>query len=203
MKSHQINCQVRDASIKGRKLRREGFIPAVIYGKHFGVKNVKFDKRELTKFMNNNTVGSKVTLNVDGEPQLVMVKDFNHGIMNQQIEHVDFQALTAGEKVKVNVPISFIGKEKLSVELIVQELIQDIEIETLPKDLIDYIEVDLSECKLGDEINVEHLDIMKNEKITVLTSPDTTIAIITQAKKYSEEEEQEPEEPEFPEIVEE
>lgn len=187
MKTFQIKCQERDASVKVKKLRRQGMVPGVIYGKHFNVQNVQFNKKELYKFISSNTVGSRVSLNVDDANQLVMLKDVQKNPLTDEIDNVDFQALTVGEKVRVSVVINFVGRENLDIDSIVQELVQDIEIEALPKDLIDHIDVDLSEYKIGDSITIEQLAIMKNDKIEVITSADTTIAIITAANKFEEE----------------
>ena len=91
------------------------------------------------------------------------------------ILHVDLQALTKTDKVKMNVRLNFTGKELLPVGAISQELVNSIEVETLPENMTETFNVDVSELKFGDVLKVSDLSIMNDPNFRVFTAPDITI----------------------------
>lgn len=102
---------VREDFGKGaaRRLRRDGQIPAVVYSKGEETVHIALDAHEtfLTVRYNQNAL---VTLNLDGNKQLALVRDIQRHPMTWDIEHVDLIAVKAGEQVEVTVPVYTIGE---------------------------------------------------------------------------------------------
>lgn len=178
----------REANEKGNQLRREGLIPAVIYGKNLDNSiSIKIDEHDLSKFLKNNTVGSQAELKVDRKKMSVILKTLDRVPMSNAVQHLDFQVLTEGEKLKVSTKIHFINKDKVEPNSIVNGLLHEIDLECLPKDLVDEIEVDLSGLKIGDAILVSDLDVSKSDKYHVITASDATVVSVTAPQENASE----------------
>ena len=195
METHKLICAKRDKALKAKEIRNKGFVPAVVYGHHLDPINIQIDHVEASKFLKNNTIGSKVLLMIGKEEHLAIFKDSQKDLLNNRMMHMDFQALTTGEKIKVTVPIRFKNKDLLGSDKVFQEKLSEIEISTLPKFLVDHVEVDVSKYDLGDTFLVGDLDISSNENIDVLSPKESQVFIISHAAKFKEEtlEDQEPE----------
>lgn len=169
-------CKKRDGSIKVKQLRREGFVPAVVYGKNLDENvNIAIELKKLNSVKDGVSIGSQVTLVVDGEEYSTMVKAFNRRVMTNVYEHVDFQVLTKGEKIKTSVSINFINKGDIKEEGNVQEYLHAIEYEVLPKDMLDSIDVDLAGLTIANDITVADIELLKDDKYHVLTADNTTV----------------------------
>lgn len=172
-----LECSKRDGSVKIKQLRRDGFVPAVIYGKNLDENvNIAISEKALSGAKESISIGSQVTLVVDGEEYSTMIKEITRPVMSQGYQHFDFQVLTKGEKIKTSVSINFVGIGDIKEEGNVQEYLHAIEYEVLPKDMLDSIEVDLSGLTIGHDIIVADLDISKDEKFHVLTADNSTVA---------------------------
>ncbi|PID82456.1 MAG: 50S ribosomal protein L25 [Clostridiales bacterium] len=193
MKRFKLDAEVRDKGISAKHLKSEGFIPAIVYGAHIDAISVKIPKREVEKFIRTHHVGSSLDVEVGGESHFVLLKDIQLDVIKRDVIHLDFQALKAGEKVRVNVPIYLQGRDDLK-NIIVQELLSEIEISVLPKYLIDSIEVDVSNVKVGDQLTVAELEVNNNENIEILSNPEQLIFTAVEPSVYEEEVEEEDEE---------
>ena len=172
-----LNASLRDAlgSNKSNKLRKDGLIPGILYGGHMEPTAISMKKLEVDKFFAENNIGSKVYVNLDGKEVMAFVKSLQKDVFGISILHVDLQALTKTDKVKMNVRLNFVGKENLPIGAISQELINMIEVETLPENMDETLNVDVSALKHGDVLKVSDLSIMKDKNFRVFTSPDLTI----------------------------
>lgn len=166
-----LNAQTRTdlGSNKSRHLRRDGFIPASLYGGHMAPQPVMIEKNEFEKFMASNNLGSKIYVKFEGTEVMALLKGIQKDVFGSSILHVDLQALTKEDKVKLKVRLNYIGKDKISPDLISQELLNELEIETLPENMIDSISVDISGLKFGDIIKVSDLPITQDPNIRVNT----------------------------------
>lgn len=172
-----LNASLRDAlgSNKSNKLRKDGLIPGILYGGHMEPTAISMKKLEVDKFFAENNIGSKVYVNLDGKEVMAFVKSLQKDVFGISILHVDLQALTKTDKVKMNVRLNFVGKENLPIGAISQELVTQIEVETLPENMDETLNVDVSNLKHGDVLKVSDLSIMNDKKFRVFTSPDLTI----------------------------
>lgn len=187
-----LNASIRDeiGSNKSNKLRKEGFVPASLFGSHMEPMSIKMSKMDVERFFADHHVGSKVFVKVDGKEVMAFAKDVQKDVFGLSILHVDLQALTRSEKFRMHVPLSFVGKENLPQHAIPQELQSSIEVEMLPDDMIETLNVDVSGLDFGHMIKVEDLPIVKDEKYKVFTALDIPLFTISEPKVIEEDEEE-------------
>jgi large subunit ribosomal protein L25 len=180
--------EIGKTGLKG--VRRDHFVPGVLYGHHRESTPVKMEANELEKFLKYHGVGTNLDFTVGSQSHNVIIKDIQWNRLKGQALHVDFQELKAGEKVKVSIPIRFVNKEAIEdSRTVVTELLHEIEMSVLPKDLLEVIEVDVSHLKMGDNIKVEELSIFGDARFDLSNDPDDIILTLAEAKVHSEEEE--------------
>lgn len=169
-------CSKRDESIKNKKLRREGFVPAIIYGKNLDETiKLQIPEKELSTQMKTHSIGSQIVVAVDGEEYETMIKAVTFIPMSTRYQHVDFQVLTSGEKIKSSFSINFINKDKITMEGNVQEYVHTVDYEVLPKDMIESVDVDLSVLTVDNDIKVSDMSIFNDERYNILTADNTTL----------------------------
>lgn len=184
-----LNAKKRDAlgSNKSTHLRKEGLIPGILFGSHMTAQPVTLEKMEFEKFIAQNRVGSKVFVKIEGKEVMALLKEVQKDVFGASVLHVDLQALSKMDKVKLHVRLNYVGKDKLPNDLIAQEHASELEIETLPEFLIDVITVDVSEMKFGDVLKVSDLPIMKDANIKVLSQQDMALFNLVYPAKVQEE----------------
>lgn len=172
-----INAQKRDGlgSNKSNYLRKNGFIPGILYGSHMDPQPLMLERVAFEKFAAVNYAGSKVYVNMDGKETMALLKEVQKDVFGNKILHVDLQALTKEDKVKLHVRLHYVGKDKLPQELISQEMVSELEIEMLPENMIESINVDISELKHGDSLKVSDLPINADPNIRVISDPNLTL----------------------------
>lgn len=187
MNTYTLSCEKRDLAVKAKKIRKNGLVPAVIYGRHIDSISIQMKQDVALKFLQYNTVGSKLFLDIDGEEHMAILKEFQRDPSNRKIVHMEFQALTSGEKVKVTIPVNYNNRDSLSQDTFLQEQLSEIEISTLPIHLIDHVSIDVSKYTLGDSVYVSDLDIANDENIEVLSPLESLVCSFTHAAKLVEE----------------
>ncbi|NLY66661.1 MAG: 50S ribosomal protein L25 [Tissierellia bacterium] len=191
MSAIKLQVEKREGSGKNiaKKLRRQGQIPGVLYGKgeSTAVKVSRGDFDRVYKMAGTSTI---IDLEIEGETFPTLIKEVQEHPFKDQYLHVDFQKVDMNKPVKVIVPIVLTGKEniKLQPSVLVQQL-DEIEIECLPKYIPESAQVDVSNIDFNTPIYVSDLDVSKNENITVLEEPDVLVATLVSAVKVEEEEE--------------
>lgn len=195
MEAIELNAEPRTLTGKQAKLlRRQNIIPGVIYGRHIEPIAVQFESRELLKALNRAGTSAAVQVALEGadEPYLAIFRDIQHNPIRRDVTHVDLQALSLTETVRVPVNVVLVGNAPAAEEAggVVMQLLTELEIEALPTALIPVIEVDISSLEeIGDSISVG--DIAIPEGVEILNSDTATIVQIT----FMAEEDLEPEEP--------
>ena len=184
-----LKLEKREKNSKGRQLRNQGIVPAVLYGKHLKESvSMQLPVHEAQKFLQSNFIGSKVELEIEKDKHLAILKEATYTPGAYKLEHMSFQALVAGEKIKSVAKVMVTGKEKVR-EGVVMHMLDDIAYSALPADLVDRVEVDVSKMKPGEVLTVEDLEISKDKKIELITPPDSVVVTVTLPKKFTEEEE--------------
>ena len=196
MSTEKLVCEKRDMAVKAKNVRKSGSVPAVLFGRNIESLSIQINQGEAAKFLKKHSVGSKVNLKIDGRNQLAILKEFQRDPLSHELLHIDFMALTEGQKIKVSLPVSYINKDTLAKDVFLQEQMSEVEISTLPKYLVDHVIVDLSGFSLGDSIHVSDLDVSKNKNIEVLSPGDALVSTLTHATRAEEEPEEEEEAPE-------
>lgn len=178
---------------KVKKLRREGELPAIVYGHNIEPISISLDYRAASKTLDSISPSALVVLDIDGEKHYTLVRDKQRNPVRRTIVHVDFQAVSLTETVRADVSIKLIG-EAPAIETylgIVVPSLEQISIETLPTNLPESFEVDISGLtEIGDSILVG--DLSAPEGVEILNDPeDVVVVVIAQAAEEVEEVEEE------------
>jgi len=176
--------------------RRNGNIPAVVYGGAVEPQVIELNHNEVVKSLANEAVYSHILkLNIDGKEQNAILKDMQRHPAKTQILHMDFVRVNMEEAIRVNVPLHFIN-EDVSVGVkaggVVTHSIIDIEVSCLPGSLPEYIEVDLMDVDMGGSVHLSDLKVPEGVEIIALThgeDHDLPVAQIMQTRGGGNEEE--------------
>jgi len=168
-----------------RFIRRQGMIPANLYGPNLESISLEIEtaplRRMLTKVGRNALINLKV--DHDKKSRMVMVRDIQHDPLTDALLHVDFFQPVMTHKIKADVPLQFIGEAPAarSRRAIMIESMTMLHVEALPADLPRHIEVDLSVLReLEEAIHVR--DIRPPEGVEILSDPDQVIVKVMEAK---------------------
>jgi len=198
--SFEVQAETRDDMGKGasRRLRRAGQVPAIIYGAHKESTMITLDHNELIKHLEHEAFYSHVLdLKLGKKKEKVVLKDLQRHPSKPFILHVDFQRVSAKEKLRMHVPLHFMNEETapgVKQGGRVSHTLTDIEVNCLPKDLPEYIEVDMAEIEIGQVIHLSELALPKGVEIPALAQgagQDAVVVSIHSGKIAEEEEEEE------------
>lgn len=147
-----------------KQVRKDGGIPAVLYGHKIKNVNLTLDGRSFPKLYKEAGASTVVDLHIDGETaeRNVIIHDVSYEPVVGTIVHVDLYEVKKGEKVKVSIPLVFVG-ESAAVKAdggVLVKNIYKVEIEALPKDLPHEITVDIAKlATFSDAITIGDLDV--------------------------------------------
>jgi len=176
-----------------KALRREGKVPAVIYGSDVEALPITLDSRETTKTLNKVSGSTILTISVEGQEHATLVREIQQDYIKGTLLHVDFLAVSMKEKLRTHVSLSLVGEAPVLEEFsaMIMSGLDQIEVECLPNDLPSVIEVDISILtELGQSIHVKDIPAIPN--VEFLTDPEELIAVasaIKEEKATTEEEE--------------
>jgi len=185
-----LRAEPRSESGKGaaRQLRRSGGLPAVVYGGGGATQPLALDRHEFERLMTKiHAATTVISLAVEGtEPRQVPIREIQRHPFRADYLHVDFLAVTAGQKITVDVPVHLVG-EAPGVEMggIIQQIRHEVEVECIPSEIPSEIRVDISELQIGDSIHIGDLDV---GTIVILDDADLTICTCVQPTVITEEE---------------
>jgi len=185
MVTSELHARMRDSSGKGvaRKLRREGFIPAVLYGAHTASVLLSLEPRALMKAVATEAgANTLITLRVDGNTDLshkvVMLRDLQVDPVRRTPLHADLYEVRMDETITVSIPVRIVGKAAGVEEGgILDHSLRELEIECLPGSIPDGVEVDVSALTIGDSIHVS--DLKLPEGVKVLEDAGTPVVAVT------------------------
>jgi large subunit ribosomal protein L25 len=184
--SFVIDAEARSAHGKGasRRLRREGKVPAILYGGKSEPVSIQVSHNELFKSLKLEAFYSHIlTVNIDGKTEQAVLKDLHrHPVRSQDIMHMDLQRVLADQLLRIRVPIHFVGEEVApGVKTgggVFDHLLNEIEVECLPGNLPEFIELDVSKMELNDSIHLSQLTLPEGVTAVELKH-DNDEAIIT------------------------
>lgn len=190
MSQQTLSVKSREGIGRGpsRRLRAQGMIPAVIYGKS-GTGNLSVSERDFRMLMREVSGGAAVISlkNADsGESTLSIVQSTQRNSLTDRFEHIDFLEVTKGEKMTGHIPVHTKG-EPVGVRVgggVLDLVIHEVEIVCLPKDLPESIEIDVSELNVGDAIHINELPALNG----VEYHGESDAVVVTIAGKTTEEE---------------
>lgn len=190
-----------------KALRRQGRLPAVVYGKGVESLPISLDFREASKILQSVSASTLVTIDVEGEEFSALVRERQRDVILRDLLHVDFLAVSLTETVRAQVRISLVGVAPAikAQNAVITQVTETLEIEALPTDLIEFVEVDVSGMdSIGDTVLVGDLPLPKG--VIILEDLDKTVVVATAPEILEVEEDEEEEELELvdgePEVIE-
>lgn len=189
MATANLNATARTGSGKGvsRSLRRNGQIPAIIYGHARTPANLSIVERDLDKLLQHIAAESTVVeLSIDGAISRTLIREIQRHPIRESIMHVDFQELVAGELVTVSVPLTLVGiPEGVRVSGgVLDQIMRELEIEVDPSNMPSHINVDVTNVPVGHAVHVR--DVQLPEGVTVLDDLDATVCVVSVPKVVEE-----------------
>ncbi|MBT8107088.1 MAG: 50S ribosomal protein L25/general stress protein Ctc [Gammaproteobacteria bacterium] len=167
--------ELREDQGKGasRRLRREGMVPAIIYGAGRPPRALAFDQNRVIQQLENESFYSSIlNIKVRGKSQAVILKDVQRHPAKPQIMHMDFQRIVEDEEIKMLVPIHFLGED---VAPGVKEgggkpqhMVTEVEVVCLPKHLPEYLDIDVSELELDEMLKLSDIKLPEGVSIPAL-----------------------------------
>ena len=172
-----------------KQMRREGFIPSVIYGGGTENKNVKVHAKTFSDMLNHAASDSiLVNLEVeDGGTQLAFLQDVQHDRLSNEILHVDFLAVDEKTEITANLPLELEGEAKgVKAGGLLEQMLHSLEVRCLPKDLPEHISTDVTHLKVGDALHVGEVTFPEGVEPTL--NSDVVVALVakTRAAKSGE-----------------
>jgi large subunit ribosomal protein L25 len=188
--SISINAVKRDVKGTGasRRARRAGNVPGVVYGGGQVAINLTMDHKELfLQFRHEAFHASILDLILDGKKESVLLRDYQMHPVRNTIQHIDFQRVSANEKVHVRIPFHFLHEDTApGVKIgggIVAHIMTEAEVSCLPKDLPEFIEVDLAALELGDSVHLSQITLPKGVEFVALAhGNDSPVAAIARTR---------------------
>ena len=204
----QIELKTQKRKVLGKKvknLRREGLIPAVLYGHKTDAVPLQVEERELNRILTQAGGHRLIALKIgrSRKRQMALAKEVQWDVISRKPIHVDFYAVIMTEKVTIEVPLVFVGEAPAASQAgaIVLQGLDEVEIECLPGDLVEAIEVDVTELVEMDQ-TIYVKDLRVPPALDVLTDAEEIVARVAwAAAEEVEEEEVVPVAPEEVEVI--
>lgn len=183
------------------RLRRDGRLPAVVYGLKEDTASVSVDLDAFEKILH---AGSRmVTLDVEGKEEPVLISAVQHDALGDRLVHVDFTRIDLKEKVELAIPIETVGVAKGTqaggmMDLVMHEL----HISCLPTNIPDNVTVRVTDLEIGDHVTVADLELP--DGIEALHTPETPVIVVhppTVEEVAETEDEEEAEQGAEPEVI--
>jgi large subunit ribosomal protein L25 len=162
-----------------RKLRAEGRLPGVLYGKGRESRAISVDARALQQLLHASGAGlnTLIDLQLDGAEQVVLVKELQREPVRGAYLHADFYAVDLTRTVEVSVPLHFVGKARgIEYGGILDHPLREVVLECLPRAIPEHIEVDVSGLDMGQSLHVR--DLVLPEGVTMQSDPDLAVATV-------------------------
>jgi large subunit ribosomal protein L25 len=180
--TYELKAEERERVGKGsaRELRRNGLIPAVIYGDKQAPIAIALNTNEVTKRIHAGGFMTTVaTIEVDGKKHKVLPKDYQLDPVRDFTLHVDFLRVSGNTQVTVEIPVHFINEEKspgLKVGGVLNIVRHEVEVHCPADAIPEFFNIDLSGKKIGDSIHISEVTLPKG--VTPVIDRDFTIATI-------------------------
>jgi large subunit ribosomal protein L25 len=165
-----------------RRVRREGFVPAVLYGRGRTPRALSVGRKDLLSAIRTAGRNALIDLRIaqDGESQAetVMIEEIQRDQIRREILHIDLHLISLTEALDVNVPVVLTGTPEpvTSGTGILEQLRREVEVRCLPTQIPDRLTIDVSALQVGDSLHVRDLKV--GEGIEVLTPPEEVLAAV-------------------------
>lgn len=181
----QLAVAARRVAGKGeaRRLRKEGQIPAIAYGKTLAATPITVSPKEvLTVLRGERGKNSVIRMNVAGSDRLVMIRDYSYHPVRRDLEHVDFVEVKLDEQIEVAIPLFTFGKAEGVVKGgLLRQVYRTLPVRCRPDQIPLKIEVDVTPLQLNEHISTQ--DLKLDAGVTVqLPAEQTLVAVVAPEK---------------------
>jgi large subunit ribosomal protein L25 len=187
LEQNVLEAEPREAGTKNhaRRVRREGKIPAVVYGASKEALPVTVDPRHVLRILRSDSGHNTIfdlALN-GGERTKAMIVDWQYEPIKGHLLHIDLKRIAMDKALRVNVPVVLQGvAEGVKTEGgILEQMLREVEIECLPGDIPSHIDVDISHLTFGKVLRVA--DLPHNPKLKFLSDANQPVAHVTSVKE--------------------
>ena len=181
----EFNASKRELQGTGasRRLRRAGKVPGILYGGESAAQSIDIDHNALFHSLKQEAFHASIlTMNLDGQKQPVLLRDYQMHAYKAQVLHIDFQRVSADKKIHMKVPLHFINADIApGVKLqggVVSHVINELNVTCLPADLPEFIEVDMKDVAVGHSIHVKDLNLPKGVEAMLHLNENPVVASI-------------------------
>jgi large subunit ribosomal protein L25 len=181
-----------------KAVRREGGIPAIIYGAGKEPQQLTLSHNEVLKHLEYEAVYSHILeVVVDGKKEKAVLKGLQRHPSKPRVLHMDFQRVSAKEKLRIHVPLHFVNAENavgVKKGAVVTHSQVDVEVTCLPKNLPEFIEIDLLALDVGESIHLSEIQLPKGVEIIALaqgSDHDLPVVSVTAVRGGAAEDEDE------------
>ena len=183
-----LKVEKRNPEVKSKKLRRDGFVCGVLYGKEMKESTpIQLTEPEALRFIKANKEGTQLMLELDGKPGDALVKNIDYDPMKKQIMALDFQALVAGETVATSVQVILENED--AAQGIVEQTLNEVHYKADPANMLDTIVIDFKTLSPDvREFHVKDLVIPEGKTVHITTPEDTLIFHIAEYANNGEDE---------------
>ena len=192
--SEQVNLNAvgreTDGKSSSRQLRRNGSVPAIIYGGDKDPLRISILEKDITKASEVPGFATQIlNINLSGDEQNVIVKEIQRHPATQRVLHADLLRVNPDTKISLSVPVRFINEDIcIGVKMhggAISRLINNIDINCLASNLPEYLEVNVAELDVGDSVFLSSLNLPEGVEIPSLAlgeDRDQAVVSITEAK---------------------
>jgi large subunit ribosomal protein L25 len=194
--SYELKAEARERVGKGsaRELRRNGLIPAVIYGDKQPPVSITLNTNDVTKRIHaGGFMTTIVTIDIGGKKIKVLPKDYHLDPVRDFTMHVDFLRVSGNTQVTVDIPVHFINEDKspgIKVGGVVNIVRHEVEVHCPADSIPEAFTVDLTGAKIGDSIHISQITLPKGVVPTIADRDFTIATIVAPAAGLSGEEEE-------------
>ncbi|MGE3921143.1 MAG: 50S ribosomal protein L25/general stress protein Ctc [Gammaproteobacteria bacterium] len=178
-----------------RRMRRVEKIPAVLYGAKQDSVSLTLEHSHIKKALENEAFYSHIlTLNIDGKAEKAVLRAVERHPYKPKIMHVDFQRISAHEKLTMNVPLHFLNQDQAPGAKqdggVIAHTITSVEVSCLPDDLPEYLQIDIGEMKLDETKHLSDIKLPKGVEIVALMHNDDKPVVSIHLPRAMKEEEE-------------
>jgi large subunit ribosomal protein L25 len=189
----ELQAEARDPRGRAgsRALRRNGKVPAVVYGAGQAPQAIALDHNSLLREMSQPAFYTSIlTVKIGSETQSVVVKEVQRHPVKPVVVHLDFQRIVADQAITLNVPLHFVGEDVAKGVKeqggVVEHLATDVEVICLPRHLPEFIEVDISHLELNQILHLSDLTLPEGVRLVALEHQQN-LPVVTIAQPRREE----------------
>lgn len=181
-----------------RRLRRQGKVPAVLYGGAKDPVMLTFDHDAIYHHLENEAFHTSIlTVNTDGTSDQAILRNVEMHPFKPRVMHLDFQRISATQKLHMPVPIHIVGEDVApgvkQQSGIVSRLMTDVDVSCLPHQLPEFLTADISHLHIGESVHLSDLPLPEGVTITSLAhgGEDLAVAAVAAVRVVEEEVEEE------------